>query len=818
MAGIAKIASSLEGELVSDHEERSRLGLRGLGRPGSSAQDESGLTERYRLLVDLVPDGVIVHQSGKLVFVNRAIMKLVGRRESELLGHIIEDFIHPTSRTALASRIDALLKNPRTPSEPTEVLLLHADGGAIPVETVSVVTSWEGRPAMQVILRDLTMSKAAEEALRYQAALVHHVGEAIIGLTQDAVVTSWNPAAEAMFDLSSDDALGSSLDALLSPRLPLRSMAGATPRAVTFRIPDGRLRSVRVTVTQMAPNQGYVLLCADETRRQEAERRFTAVISALEEAVVVTGRDGCLASANPAAERILGVRAADIVGCPDSELPLQDKDGTLLGENNPLSVTRRTGVPTRLDLIRVQRPDGAPIWLSGHTLLLSQDPPCASVLTLSDVTEHRAAAEKLAHAATHDPLTGLPNRELLLAELAHRRNDPILRRQRFAVLFLDLDGFKMINDTAGHEIGDEALQVVSHRLSSNLRGQDMVARLGGDEFVVVAGVSSHQRAHRLAERILNLLAVPVTGRLSGYRLRASIGLILVTAEDERTPPELLRDADTAMYQAKARGRNRVTSFDADLRSQMLRQLQLGNDLDAAVRSGHDLWVAYQPVVDATTGRRVGVEALARWTHPQLGAINPIEFITVAEQSDTIHALGRHVLLTACHDIASRDDRDQELRVAVNLSPRQLDDPALCDVVRQVLNDTGLDPHRLCLEVTESALATNPTNAEGVLGQLREIGIDLMIDDFGTGYSSLARLRDLPVNGLKIDRSFVTPLPDDQQARSIIVGIIALAHGLNMHVVAEGVETADHAHVLTDLHCDLLQGYQYGRPVSIKEMS
>jgi diguanylate cyclase (GGDEF)-like protein len=385
-----------------------------------------------------------------------------------------------------------------------------------------------------------------------------------------------------------------------------------------------------------------------------------------------------------------------------------------------------------------------------------------------------------------------------------------------AVLYVDLDNFKVLNDTAGHALGDEALQLVAKRLAGQVRGSDVVARIGGDEFVVLASVAGADDAQALAARVLAGLTRPVSGRLRGHQLRASIGIVTVVPADPRTPLELLRDADAAMNQAKSSGRNRTAVFDAELRADVMRRIQLESGLRDAL-AGSGLWVAYQPLVDLATGRWVGAEALSRWTHPTLGPVTPIEFIAVAEQSDLIHALGQRTLATACRDaVTLRSAGGPDLSISVNVSVRQLDDPTLVGDVEDILAMSGLPAEALCLEVTESSLALDEVRAGQSLHPLRDLGVRVAIDDFGTGYSSLARLRTLPVDELKIDRSFVTTLPTDRQARHVVSGIITLAHALDMRVVAEGVETAEHAAILAGMDCDIAQGYHFGRPVRISD--
>ncbi len=464
--------------------------------------------------------------------------------------------------------------------------------------------------------------------------------------------------------------------------------------------------------------------------------------------------------------------------------------------------------------------DGRWVWLSLSCRAL--DPhgttPHAVVVSFSDITERRAIGRRLAHDATHDSLTGLANRSLVLRGLASalRGTGP---EGMTCVLFIDLDKFKVINDSLGHGVGDRVLRIVGDRLRRRVRERDVVGRLGGDEFAVVTPDVPHcGQIRSLVDSLRRALTEPIT--VEGRRLRvdASIGIVTATGDDGRCPEDLLRDADVAMYQAKTRGRGRYEFFDVELRERVQRQLRLEQDLRDAVPQDQ-LWVAYQPIVDLRTYRRVAVEGLLRWQHPVHGLVSPGEFIPLAEESDLINLIGGHMLRTATGELARRRLRGaSRTRLAVNLSARQLDDESLVAAVDDALRTTGLPPGELCLEVTESALMREPSAAAEVLTALRGLGVRLAIDDFGTGYSSLAQLWKLPLDTLKIDRSFVAGLdgPAESDAEAIITGIVRMAHSMGLTVVAEGAENDRQVRVLRDLGCDRAQGFHFGRPAPADE--
>jgi diguanylate cyclase (GGDEF)-like protein/PAS domain S-box-containing protein len=759
-------------------------------------------------LVELSPDAICVHEHGVLTYANRAALEtFAARSAAEVVGRRFTDFVADESRAALVEKL-ALLTEPGQASEPVEALMSRLDGSKFAVETVSV--RLDGRLAYQVVMRDITAKKAAADALRYQAALVSHVSDALIATTGEGVVTSWNPAAEAVYGWTAAEAVGRRASELVGA--PLDLCGGGVTEAV-HRRRDGAPLAVRVSAAEM--NDGYVLVCADETARRRAEQNYRTVVASLDEGVLVTGPGGLIEAANPAACRIIGVTEAELIGVPCHTLVLFTESGQWIPPDETPSVqTRRTGVTHNGLVVRLRRPDGRDVWVSLTSRLLNPDDPAtlAVVTSFTDITETRAISAQLAHDATHDPLTRLANRTLVLGRL------DVHGRGAVTVLFLDLDKFKVINDSLGHSVGDQVLRIVGERLRRSSGRDDLVGRLGGDEFVVVTGeVTEPGEVRALAEHLRAALAEPIGVLGRQLHLDASIGVVLVGGTDRRSAEDLLRDADVAMYQAKTLGRGRHHVFDVGLRERMQRRLRMEQDLRDAVHDGQ-LWPAYQPVVDLRTGEMVAVEALLRWTHPRHGAISPVEFIPLAEESDLINVIGKEMLRATTRELATRRrDQGLDLTLKVNLSTRQLDDPHLVPAVQDALANTGLPPGALCLEVTESALMRDQEAAGQVLASLRSLGVLLAIDDFGTGYSSLAQLRRLTLDTLKIDRSFITGIAESRDAAAIVTSIIAMAHAVDLTVIAEGVESAEQLDLLRSLGCDQAQGYHLGRPVPAAEL-
>jgi diguanylate cyclase (GGDEF)-like protein/PAS domain S-box-containing protein len=426
--------------------------------------------------------------------------------------------------------------------------------------------------------------------------------------------------------------------------------------------------------------------------------------------------------------------------------------------------------------------------------------------------DRRRAEEETLHRAFHDALTGLPNRTLFVHRLQRTIERWGANASNVGVFVVDLDHFKVINDSLGHELGDALLIDVANRLRECVRPGDMVARLGGDEFALLCeDIDSHQRIASIAGRVAEALDQPIEIAGRGIHVSASIGVALASATSS-TAASLLRDADIALYQAKDSGRGGYALFEETHRARAVNRLETESELRKAVPAG-ELRVHYQPTVDLSSGTTTGVEALVRWKHPIRGLIRPTEFIPIAEQTDLIDRVGRWVLDEACRQLALWNSQTEtaQLSVAVNLSARQLCQPDLAEEVALVIGRLGIDPARLCLEITESALMIDLNRAIDAVRELKALGIRIAVDDFGTGYSSLSYLTRLPIDVLKIDRSFITSIANDTQDRAITRGIIDLAHSLQLTVVAEGVETNEQLMLLQAMGCDQGQGFLFARP-------
>ncbi|HUG26082.1 bifunctional diguanylate cyclase/phosphodiesterase [Piscinibacter sp.] len=438
-------------------------------------------------------------------------------------------------------------------------------------------------------------------------------------------------------------------------------------------------------------------------------------------------------------------------------------------------------------------------------------------LQIGQYEQRKRTEQILRYVASHDALTGLPNRTALQRDLVRGIKRSVRHQKRMAVMFIDIDRFKQINDTLGHGAGDAMLQACAKRLTTVLRAEDAVARFGGDEFVLVLeNLSKASDAAVVADKVLACCAEPflIDGR--ELHVTASIG-VSVYPDDGTDSETLLKNADTAMYRAKDKGRGGYQFYAAQMNAQGTERLMLECGLRHAVERG-ELALHYQPKMDLRTQRIVGVEALMRWRHPVLGMVSPAQFIPIAEETGLIVAMGKWALQTACAEAVGWQARGlPPVQMSVNLSPRQLNSPTLIGDIAQILASTRLDPALLELEITEGLMMQNPEHAAALFQQVRDMGVGLAIDDFGTGYSSLSYLKRFPLTTVKIDRSFVNDLPQDADAQALTTGIVTLAHGLRMKVVAEGVETAAQLDYLRANGCDEIQGYHLCRPVASEDV-
>ena len=545
-------------------------------------------------------------------------------------------------------------------------------------------------------------------------------------------------------------------------------------------------------------------------------RRTRALLYSLPDPAWLTDRDQCMIAVNEAYRQLSGRDAQHILGQTVTDIWPESMAQALRTQDAKVFSTR---VQQRSEATQEVPGGGLRHFEYISTPVLDEQGQLAGVAGVArDITQLHVDQERIRYLAEHDILTDLPNRAMLGDRMAVALADAMGTRAPLAVLFLDLDHFKFVNDTLGHEVGDQLLQLVSQRMRANLDGRDTISRQGGDEFaVLMQGFKHLVRVANVAQRLIDAIKTPFV--VDGHELLVGVSIGISTyPHDGADISTLLKNADTAMYQAKAAGGNVYRFFTQEMNIRISERVALENNLRRAIL-GHEFRLYYQPQVDGASGKLIGLEALIRWPHPELGDIPPARFIPVAEESNLINTIGGWVLREACRQ--SRAWMDQgypPVVMAVNLSAVQLRQSDLAEQVLSALSDTGLDPQWLELEITESAFIRDTDRIIEMLHKLNAIGIKLSVDDFGTGYSSLGYLKRLPFNRIKIDQSFVRELPRNEDDAAIIRAIVGIANSLKKEVIAEGVEQPEQRDFLLQNGCRLMQGFHFGRPMAAEQLA
>jgi len=794
---------------------------------------------RYRrLILDAPVPQAIAHVDGSLVEVNDAFCRLVGSDRAVVLARDPLTLFHPDDLPRLAREVRALLAG-TVSSFDIERRFVREDGDVLWVTGGTSLLEDGGETFLHSVLQDITDRLEAEAALkageeRYRR-LLEHAPMGCIVTDQFGQILEANHAVGEIFSVPSTEVLGHTpwewihpddagrvselVDGLLDGTL---DRFEAEHRLV---LAHGERRWVSIATTLIDGDarheRTYLVLLQDISDRKAAEEeqaRLAHIVESTSDLVGLVDADtGHLLFLNDHARRVFGLRTREPSDLHFSEL-YEDSSVDVLSRQ-VLKVLLAGQTWTGEVAMCTAHGEVIQVW---QTLTPSHD-AAGRISTIAavgrDVTERRRIEAELSYRALHDGLTGLANRTKLLerleAALAHAASND----QQVALFFLDLDRFKQVNDTLGHDAGDELLGEVGRRVSVALRDGDLVARIGGDEFVLLCpGVQDEAEARELALRVTDAVeSRPIVLGAAEVTITVSVGIALSSGAAHSEA--LLRDADAAMYRAKALGRARLEVFDEGMRQRAVRRTDLADELMRAVQDG-EIEVHYQPCIDLRTGAVREVEALARWTHPELGPLSPAEFIPIAEDTGLIVGLGLQVLTSACRaaDGWLRDLGPTAPLVHVNLSARQLATPNLAALVSGVLRSTGLDASRLCLEITESVLMEDAPTAVRAVEALKSIGVRVAIDDFGTGYSSLSYLRRFPVDVLKVDRSFVDGLGPDPEDSAIVAAIVNLAANLDLEAIAEGVETRQQLELLCQLGCGGAQGFFFSKAVPLPELT
>jgi diguanylate cyclase (GGDEF)-like protein/PAS domain S-box-containing protein len=803
-------------------------GYRGVGcditQKINAALKLATLAAENKALIDNSLDLMAVFdENGLYTHVNNTLTETFGYTKDELIGRPYFALVHPED-LARVKAADSGVRTGLHTLQDFENRCISKDGKVLHI-------SWSGRwiedkKLMYCTGRDITERYAARAELQKSkdqlSTILESIADAFFTLDNEWRITYANNRTAEFVSRKKEDLIGKIVweavpEFRSSSVLPYYQKAMATRSAVFFEGFWEATQSwadVRIYPTE----DGLGIFFHDVTDRRESENAVRASEQRLREMIemtpagyIVIDHDSAIVEVNLALCKMSGYLREELIGAPYSMLfsKFPNKE-TLFNQGAVNWVHGREGMFTRKD------GDAAHVLINANVKRDCYGNAMAITAFLTEITERKQTEERLHRLANHDVLTGLPNRTFLNTRLQH-----ILGKARtgesVAVMFIDLDRFKEVNDTLGHDPGDMLLREVANRLQSIMRPSDMVARLGGDEFIVVANCTHGRPAAAIiAGKLLEALSASFTIENQEVFVTASLGISMFP-DDGKLKEQLFKNADMAMYSAKDAGRNNFRFFEREMSDAAGMRMKLENSLHHAL-SRNEFELHYQPRIDLKSMQIVGVETLIRWNHPELGRVPPLQFIPIAEESGMIEAIGHWVLQESCRELRRLMDKTgRQLRLSVNVSARQLKSKALVEQVRSILQEAQLPSHLLELELTETALMEDMDISADILKELKALGVMLAVDDFGTGYSGLAYLQRFPLDVLKLDRSFVNENAEGAKNLKFIKAFMDLAHALNLSVVAEGIETLDILNTLLEFSCDEGQGYLFAKPLPAKEL-
>ena len=800
-------------------------------------REKAGQQEPLRLaaIVEHSDDAIISTElDGTVTSWNRGAERIYGYSAVEALGRHISFCYPPEKRIKVNAFLQRVANGEAI--ERFDTQHLTKNGTTIDVSlSVSAIKDGTGKiVGVSGIARDVTARRRTARQLHLRSAALEAAATGIVITDRHGAIVWANHAFTTMTGYSKEEVLRKNLRLLKSGEQPESyyaelwstiSQGKVWQGEIVNRRKDGTTYTEEMTITPVTQDLGsatdthFIAIKQDITERKKSEeelQRLASIVEFSEDAIIGKNIDGVITSWNRGAEKIYGYTRDEVVGRdlsfllpPERQAEIQAiMERVLSGQPiECLETQRLTRIGSAIDVSLSVSPIKD---ASGHI---------AGASTIArDITQRKAAEKQIQFLAYYDALTGLPNRTLLQDRLTRALASARRRKDKVALLFLDLDRFKTINDSLGHSVGDLVLQQVAERLKKWAREQDTVARVGGDEFLIVlTAVKEPADAAVAAERLMNAMTAEFVAQGHSLGVGCSIG-ISIFPEHGAEGETLIKNADAAMYSAKETGCNNFQFFTKDMNAQAVERLALENGLRLALAQ-KELFLMYQPQIEIATGRITGLEALLRWQHPELGLVPPDKFIRIAENSGLIMPIGEWVLRTACSQTRKwQDEGLLAVPVAVNVSAVQFRQTGFCELIGRVLSETGLAPQYLELELTESLLLSNADTMFSVLQDLRAMGLKLAIDDFGTGYSSLSYLRQFPVGKLKIDRSFIRDIAVDPDDAAITTAIISLAKSLNLKVIAEGVEDEAQMTFLTAHRCDEIQGYYFSKPLTVDKVA
>jgi diguanylate cyclase (GGDEF)-like protein/PAS domain S-box-containing protein len=806
------------------------------GKPTSGGAALGQHQADFEALLEAAPDAMVgVDRAGVIRFVNCQTESLFGYDRGALVGRLIETLVPESFRKIHQGLRESYAAAPNTRALGHELGLRGRrwDGSEFPAD-VSLSHTGTGDDLLVIAaVRDMTARNEAEEGRRQadrMSAVIEFSGEAIISIAPDGIITSWNPAAEKLYGYTRQDIVGRSIS-LITPEgladevvaIQAKLRAGQPVENLeTLRVrKDGTVITVSLTISPICDENGAVVGASavarnvtEQEQTAQNARRMTAaedlvrtVMASASIGIALAELDGSFRVVNQSLRDLVGYdeawflahRVRDMVHPDDVEEVLRRRVRVLAGSSDTAKV-------------RLVRADGATVWVRRVSVLIrdGDGEPNLLMVQVEDITAEHEAQEALAYQAIHDPLTGLHNRPWILGILKADLRAAKRRGTSVGALFVDLDHFNVVNDSLGHAAGDEVMATVADRIVAALRPGDRVGRFGGDSFVIVVQeVRDVLDVERCAERVSASIAADLQVR--GHRIvpTASIGIAVSTSTS--TPESLLRDTDSALFRAKITGQGRWQFFDDAMHAQAVARLTVEDQLRDAI-TREEFVLHYQPIVVLADAHVVGHEALVRWMHPTRGLLSPGDFLDVAEDSGLITAIGAQVLDQVAAMLAECPDLPGP--ISVNVSAVQLAAPDWLGGVTDTLARHGVDPNRIVIEVTETAVLSLTDSALHALESLRELGVGIHLDDFGTGYSSISVLRDLPVTGVKLDLRFVHDLTTSPgQANALAHGLAGLVNGMHLTGIAEGIETEMQADILRAQGWECGQGYYFGRPAA-----
>ena len=794
--------------------------------------------ERYRRILEEMDNAYFeVDLVGNYTFVNDATSRLLGYSKEELIGKTFREQVNKEDTKILYQAFGNIF-NTGKPERGISYKAYRKDGKFRFAEIAGFpIHNQEGEIiGFRGIGRDVTERKIMEETLRQSEeryrTILEEMDNAYFEVDLTGNFTFVNDAISRLLGYSKQELIGKTFREQMnkeSTNVLYQAFGnifntGKPERGISYRAhsKDGKYGYAEVSGFPIHNPAGEIIgfrgIGRDVTERKlmeealrQSEERYRTVMEEMDEWYFESDLAGNILFVNDATLRALDYLPQEFTGSNFRSF-FRQKDSDAIYEK--FHVVYETGKPVKNFPMEITKPDGSIIF--AEISILPKHNEDGKIYEFRgvghDITERKRANEQIQYLATHDGLTGLPNRILFSQLLNHAIQSAQRYKRVFALFFIDLDRFKVINDTLGHDAGDQLLQEISIRFKQALRSVDIVARLGGDEFVVLMEeIGDFNYVTTVAQKILSATIKPMTILKQECRVTASIGISLYPkdGEDEQS---LMKNADIAMYFAKEEGKNNYQFYSTDIKSQSIERLSLETKLRLALES-NELSLQYQAKLDVMTGEITGMEALLRWNNPDLGSISPTQFIPVAEEIGMIVPIGRWVLQTACaQNVAWQRQGLPSLCMAVNLSVRQLSDDHLIDDIEKALEDSGMNPNLLELEITESMVMHNPVRMIPVLNRIKDLGVRLAIDDFGTGYSSLSQIRNFQVDSLKIDRSFMHNIMKNAEDKAITKAIISMGKTLSLTIIAEGVETEDQMIFLQQHSCDEMQGFHFSKPI------